>query len=299
MLDLLINAVLQASALGIGCIGASLTFRVLRYPDLTPDGSFMIGSAVFAASVGSGMHWLLAVLCAVLGGVAAGILTGLISEWIKVTRLLAGILSTMICYSTAFRLLGGGPNRGIASTLLHGWNDTALGTFLIALAPIFLVSLLVQQLLRSELGLLLRATGSNSALVAGFGRSPRLYTMIGLGIGNGLVALAAVVVSLQQQFVDLNFGVGIVITFLCAVLLGEGIYGILPASLRSKAGLRSLAPVVGCAVYFSMYLLVLRASLRDWLPFSIEPADLKLLSAVLLIALAASRQGKGLRDIPI
>ena len=298
MLDLLMNAAVQASALGIGCIGVSLTFRVLRYPDLTPDGSFMIGSAVFAASVGSGMNWLLAGLCAVLGGVSAGTLTGLISEWIKVPRLLAGILSTMICYSIAFRLLGGSPNRGIALTLLHGWSDAQPMSFLIALAPIVVVALAVRQLLNSELGLLLRATGANSSLVAGFGRSPRLYTMIGLGIGNGLVALAAVVISLQQQFVDLNFSVGIVITFLCAVLLGEGIYGILPASIRSKAGLRTVAPIIGCTVYFSMYLLVLRASLRDWLPFSIEPADLKLLSAVLLIALAGSRQGKGLRDIP-
>lgn len=299
MLDLLINAALQASAFGIGCIGASISFRVIRYPDLTADGSFMVGGALFAASIGSGMHWLLAALCAVAGGVAAGILTSIISEWIRVTRLLAGILSTMICYSIAFRLLGGSPNRGIAPGDLTTWSSTMPGALLTALLPILLVILLVRQLLRSELGLLLRATGSNSDMVAGLGRSPRLYTMIGLALGNGLVALAAVVVSLQQQFVDLNLAIGVVITLLCAVLLGEGLYRVLPEPIRSKAGARTLAPVLGCALYFAMYLLVLRASLRDWVPVSIQPADLKLLSAVLLIALAASRRGKGLRDISI
>lgn len=298
MLDLLLNAALQASAFGIGAVGVAISFRVVRYPDLTADGSFMLGSAMFASLLGFGTHWLLAAVGACLGGVAAGMLTALISEWIKVTRLLSGILSAMICYSLSFRLLDGSPNRSL-STDTSVWAGASTESAMLAFVPIVAVALIVRELLRSELGLLLRTTGSNSDLVSGLGRSPRRYTLIGLGIANGLIALAAVAASSQQGFVDVNLGIGVVITLLSGVLLGEAAFKLVPRAMQSNVGLRIIAPVVGSMLYFFMYLLVLRASLRDWIPIAIEPADLKLLSAIVLIALVGSRRRKARDDFPI
>jgi putative tryptophan/tyrosine transport system permease protein len=298
MLDLLLNAAMQASAFGIGAVGVAISFRVIRYPDLTADGSFMLGSAIFAALLGTGTHWLVAAIGACLGGVAAGMLTALISEWIKVTRLLSGILSTMICYSLSFRLLDGSPNRSLQIDD-PPWASASPVDTLSTFVPALAVAFVVRGLLRSELGLLLRATGSNSDLVAGLGRSPRRYTLIGLGVANGLVALAAVAASGQQGFVDLNLGIGVVITLLSGVLLGEAALRLVPRALHSGFALRIVAPFVGSLLYFFMYLLVLRASLRDWIPISIEPADLKLLSAIVLIALVGSRRRKARDDFPI
>jgi ABC-type uncharacterized transport system permease subunit len=51
-----------------------------------------------------------------------------------------------------------------------------------------------------------------------------------------------------------------------------------------RLGVRVLASSVGALLYFLLFLLMLRASTRGWLPFRIEPTDLKLLSAVLVAA---------------
>jgi putative ABC transport system permease protein len=299
MLDLLVNAAAQASVFGIGAIGVALSFRVARYPDLTADGSFMLGGAAFAAAAGAGVGWLGAAACAAGAGVAAGVLTSVISERLGLTRLLSGILTTMICYSLAFRLLDGSPNSSLVPFLAERSLQQSAAGYLLSLVPVILTCLVVSQILRSQLGLVLRATGSNPALVSALGRSPSLYITITLGLANGLIALAAATVSIQQQFVDLNLGVGVVITFLSAILLGEGLLRLLPKRVQTPGCARALAPVIGCLMYFLLYLLVLRASLRDWIPINLQPADLKLLSAVLLIVLAATHRRKGESDPPL
>src|SRR5690242_9768157 len=143
MLDLLTNAALQACAFGIGCIGVALSFRVVRYPDLTADGSFMIGGATFAAAVGAGCHWLVAAACACAAGMAAGILTAILSERIHITKLLSGILTTMICYSLSFRLLGGSPNRSVEAGVSEQWGHSVAGGLLLFVLPVAVLCLLV------------------------------------------------------------------------------------------------------------------------------------------------------------
>ena len=42
LLQVLDNALLQGLTLGVGALGLTIAFRVLRYPDLTADGSFLV-----------------------------------------------------------------------------------------------------------------------------------------------------------------------------------------------------------------------------------------------------------------
>ncbi|MDD5647279.1 MAG: ABC transporter permease, partial [Candidatus Bipolaricaulis sp.] len=44
--SILIHAAEQGFAYGIAALGVFITFRVLRFPDLTVDGSFVTGAAV-------------------------------------------------------------------------------------------------------------------------------------------------------------------------------------------------------------------------------------------------------------
>ena len=118
LLQVLDNALLQGLTMGVGVLGLAVAFRVLRYPDLTPDGSFLIGAAVFAAfllgEVPGG--WPVALGAAVIAGGLAGWLTAALRSIIGVNRLLTGILTTMIAYSLAFRILGGRPNQGLGDS---------------------------------------------------------------------------------------------------------------------------------------------------------------------------------------
>ena len=112
-LSIIDNTLLQGLGYGLGVLGVALAFRVVRYPDLTPDGSFLVGSTAFASMVVAGAHWSLAVLCSMTIGAAAGAVTALLHFCFGVHRLLSGILTSMACYSIGFRILDGRSNVGL------------------------------------------------------------------------------------------------------------------------------------------------------------------------------------------
>jgi len=302
LLSILDNAVLQSFSYGLAVVGVAVSFRVLRYPDLTPDGSFMVGAAVFAASLSSGSSWLLALVLSVCAGMAAGTVTVTISAWAGLNRLLSGILTTMICYSVAFRILAGRSNVGLTGLVtpftraegLDGrpaWQALGLHPATIGVAAAFTLVLAVFTVvvLRSECGLLLRATGGNEQLVAHLGRQPRRYQMLGLAVANGLVSFSGGLVSARQGFVDVNMGVGIIITLIAALVLGEEVLGLLRRVSKSAPSWRVASALVGALVYYLLYLSILRASILGLVPIRVQPTDLKLLSAVIVICAVAWR----------
>jgi putative ABC transport system permease protein len=294
VLELATNVLLQALTFGIAAVGVAIAFRVIRYPDLTIDGSFMLGSSVFAATIAQSDNWVGPLVLSLVVGAAAGTLTSLLNVWFGVTRLLSGILTTMIAYSIAFRLLDGRSNIGISATNTMfapplGWSADQ---FAIIVAAIFALAaaVIVRHLLQSELGLVLRAVGGRPEVVQDHGRSPAIYQTIGLAAANALVGLSGALVSAQQGFTDINLGVGVVITLIAALVLGEELLGAIVPRHRAPFSKRTIAPFVGMAVYFLLYLLILRASIQGWIPIPIQPTDLKLLSALLVIAVVFLRR---------
>lgn len=304
MLDLLLNAQLQALTFGVAVLGVSLAFRILRYPDLTADGAFMLGSATFAATTASIGNWGLALAAA--AGAAAGALTSLLNVRFGVGRLFSGILTTMMAYSLAYRCLGGNPTVALpeqssffdfASVNLVDMAPYApFASVAVAALVAAAIVLVVWQLLRSELGLLLRTTGNNPALISELGRSPAVFQTIGLATANGLIGLSAALVGVQQHFVDINLGAGVVISLVASLVLGEEIFSRLGGRRPNNLLLRVLGPFVGAMAYFLLYLLALRASIQGWIPFMIQPTDLKLLSAVLVVSVIVLRAGQDRRE---
>jgi putative ABC transport system permease protein len=301
-LSVLDNALLQGLAYGIAVIGVAVAFRVLRYPDLTADGSFLIGAAVFGALSLGGWHWLLAAGMAVVAGAVAGGLTAVLHTKAGVNRLLSGILTAMMCYSMAFWVLSGRSNLNLAQQgtmyswaeavdRVSRWSGSDVHLAMIAVSAVIAAGAvaLVVVLLQSEFGVVMRATGENESLVEGLGRRPSRYHTVGLMLANGLVGLAGCLVAARQGFADVNMGFGVIITLVAALVIGEEVvrlFGLTPS--RSLTG-RVLSGVVGACVYFLLYLVILRASILGWLPVRIQPTDLKLMSALIVIVFVVIR----------
>jgi len=309
VLSLIDNTLLQGLAYGLAVLGVMLSFRVLRYPDLTPDGSFLIGAATYASAAGLGKSWAVGLCLAFLSGSLAGVLTSLLHSLLKINRLLTGILTTMIAYSIGFRVLGGRPNVSLGGNVgvfefaseldVAEWARSLHvhpGQLLVSLAVALLVAMMLGYLLRSEVGLLLRATGNNRALLAELGRNPAWYQALGLALANGIVALAAAVVSSRQGFADVNMGVGVVITLIAALVIGEECIRVLGIDPRRSLRGRMLGAFLGASAYYMLYLLILRASIRGWIPLKITPTDLKMLSAIVVAAVIALRSRSVVRE---
>jgi putative ABC transport system permease protein len=300
MLSLIDNALLQGLTHAPAVLGVAIAFRVLRYPDLTADGSFLLGSTLVAATAHAGATPAVSLAVAVLFGALAGITTGLLSAVLRVNRLLSGILTSMACYSLGFRILGRRPNLGLLDqrTFFTGADsfDRAFGGGVLHPASLGLCAVLVAllswailSLLRSDLGIVLRAAGANEPLTARLGRSPNRYRIVGLGLANALVALSAALVTMRQGFADVNIGTGIVVVLIACLVMGEETLRVMKHDPTAALGARVAAPAVGAVLYFALFLLVVRASSRGWLPIQLEPTDLTFMSALLIVCVYLSR----------
>ena len=82
----LFSAVELGIIYAIMALGVFLTFRVLNFPDLTVDGSFVTGAAVAALSIMHGLPPFLATILGALAGFLAGCITGILHTKGKINR---------------------------------------------------------------------------------------------------------------------------------------------------------------------------------------------------------------------
>ena len=92
-LNILQGTVEQGLVFSLLALGVYLPFRILDFADLTVEGSFPLGAAVSAVLIINGTNPFLATFLALLAGVVAGMITGLINTKLKISGLLAGILT--------------------------------------------------------------------------------------------------------------------------------------------------------------------------------------------------------------
>jgi putative ABC transport system permease protein len=248
-------------------LGVYLTFRILNFPDLTVDGSFVTGGAIAAVMITNGFSPFLATLAAFGGGLLAGLCTGLLHTKGKINALLSGILMMIALYSINIRIM----QRSNISLLGEETIFTGVEVLLIMPLVVLVIKLLVDWFLHTEIGLALRATGDNPRMIRSFGVNTDHTIIIGVSLSNGLVALSGALVSQYLGFSDVTLGVGMIVIGLASVIIGEALFG-------AKSVIRAtIAVILGSIVYRLVVALALEI---DWL----EPTDMKLITASIVIA---------------
>lgn len=266
----------EGLAYGFLALGVYLTFRVLGFPDLTVDGSFVLGASVAAVLIINGVNPFLATLAAIGVGICAGLVTSLLNTKLRIPALLASILMMVGLYSINLRIMGK-PNLPLLrevtifslASQLPGLENRLIYQLVVVGVLAVIVFFILNWFLRTEIGLALRATGDNEQMVRGAGVDTDKTTILGVAIANGLVAFSGGVVAQAQRFVDVNMGVGMIIIGLASVIIGEALF-------RPKGIVRLLLAAFGGAF---VYRLVLSIALRAGMP----PGDLKLVTAVIVV----------------
>jgi putative ABC transport system permease protein len=275
MLSIWIGAMDQGLAYAGLALGVYLTLRVLNFADITVDGSFALGGGSAALLLSQQVAAPLALLAAVALGALAGTVTGLIHTRLGVNDLFAGILTTTGLYSITLRLMGRSniplTDLKLSVSNLPQLGFAADGQWLIALLVVVLGLIgLLALWLATDVGLALRAIGNNPVMARANGISTRRGLTLGIAAGNGLVALAGALVAMYQGFADVTMGIGSLILGLGAVIVGESV-------LRPRSVPMALLAVALGSVLF-------RAMIALALQLGMEPVDLKLATALLLLA---------------
>ena len=270
------SAISQGILWGIMALGVYITFRVLNFADLTVDGSFALGGALSAVLIRSGVHPLLAVLIAMIGGLAAGFCTGFLNTKLRIPGLLASILTQIALYSINLRIMGS-PNLSLLriDTLFTSLAEIGFPArwVTMALALVFTAAViaLMYWFFGTEIGSAIRATGNNPMMIRALGVHTDTTTILGLVFGNGLVALSGGLIAQQQGYGDIGMGTGAIVIGLAAIIIGEVLFP------QTNFMLRLTGVIVGAVVYRIVIALVLKMGLRS--------TDMKLFTAI-LVALA-------------
>lgn len=269
----------QGLVFGVLALGVYLTFRVLRFPDLTVDGSFPLGAAVAAVLIVGGTHPVIATLVAFGAGMIAGATTGFLHAKMRIAGLLAGILTMTALYSVNLRIMGR-PNIAllrqptILSELTDWGFDHPLQALIVFAAVAVLLKLVLDAFLSTQVGLAMRATGDNADMIRSFGVNTETMTIAGLALSNGLVALSGALLAQYQGYADVGMGLGTIVTGLASVILGNAL--IRPSTVF----LGTLGAVVGSVLY--------RLAIYFALQSGFGPTDLRIVTAgIVILALAA------------
>ncbi|HQQ13731.1 MAG TPA: hypothetical protein PK855_11245, partial [Bacteroidales bacterium] len=105
-MNLVIGAFTIGLILSLLSLGMLISFRMIRFTDITVDGSLTLGAAITAVLIAAGWSPLLATLVAFVAGMLAGSVTGLLYTRFKIQEILSGILVMTALYSVNLRIMG-------------------------------------------------------------------------------------------------------------------------------------------------------------------------------------------------
>ncbi|ANY62271.1 ABC transporter permease [Comamonas aquatica] len=257
-------------------LGVYISFRLLRFPDLTVDGSFPLGGAVCAVLIAAGINPWIATLAATAAGAVAGMVTGWLNVKLKIMDLLASILMMIALYSVNLRIMGG-PNVPLINdpTIFNLLQPTGMEDYvfrpLLLLVIVVAAKLALDWFFATERGLAIRATGSNPRMARAQGVNTGAMILLGMAVSNGLVGLAGAMFVQTQGGSDISMGIGTIVIGLAAVIVGESI---LPSR---KIIWATLAVVVGAIVYRFFIAAALNSDF-----IGLKAQDLNLVTAVLV-----------------
>ncbi len=294
-MTLLISALSQGMIYVPMALGVFIAFRILNMPDLTIDGSFVVGMCVCAV-VTIADHPALALLCGLLAGALAGLCTGLLQTRLKINPILSGILTMTGLYTINYMILGGqsnlylqkmvtgntGAQTPVASdtlyksfrSLLIGWTgnrrlDANLSAVILTGMIVLVLLAILSVFFHTRTGMAIRATGDNEEMVRSSSINADRTRVIGIMISNALVAFSGALLCQQQRYADLNFGSGMLVVGLASVIIGQVFFG------RRSVTVGLISAMFGSLIYRIILQFAYRIDMPSY--------AVKLLSAVIVV----------------
>lgn len=260
-------------------LGVYISFRVLDFPDLTADGSFPLGGAVAGVAIIAGVNPWLACIFGMLAGGVAGLVTAWLHVKLGILQLLSSILVMVALYAVNLRIMQA-PNLPllgeptIFDELVTDNNGYWMRCVVIG-GVVIAAKFFLDWFFSTEMGLAMRATGSNLRMSQAQGIATSRSILLGMAISNGLIALAGAIFVQTQGGADISIGVGTIVIGLAAVIIGETI---LPAK---KMRWITLSAIVGAILYkFFIQIALSNDTLRA---IGFGPQDVNLVTALLVV----------------
>ncbi|MGY0837472.1 ABC transporter permease [Aerococcus urinaeequi] len=272
-MDMMISAISQGTIWAVMGLGIYITFRILNAPDMTTEGSFVLGGAIGAQMLYFNIEPFTTLLISFLAGMAAGAITGFLVTRVSINPLLAGIITMTGIYSINLKIMGkANMSLSTVTTLKSAIANLSLprnvDTIVIGLVIIATIILLLTYFFKTEMGQALIATGDNIQMAKSLGIETSEMTMLGYMLANGLIAISGYIVSTDNGYADIQMGVGTVVIGLASIIIGEVLFR------NVKLGVRFMTILIGSIIYRLLLTIVLM--------LNFEANDFRLFSAIIV-----------------
>lgn len=277
-LYIIIGVLKEGLIYSIISLGVYITYKILDFPDMTVDGSFPLGMSITAVLLINNVNPFLALLISILVGAVSGIITGLLHVKLGIRDLLSGIIVMTGLYSINLRIAGR-PNLPIFGRqsifVNHFFNDLFNNpdknniTLIVLLIIVIYTKIVLDNYLKTKSGYLLRSVGDNPTIVTSLAKDKGNVKIIGLAIANGLAAFAGSIYAQDRGFFEISAGTGTLVIAVANVIIG------LQILKRIKFINTTTAVILGAIIY--------RACISIALSFGLDPKDMKLITAFLLL----------------
>ena len=273
-MDLIVSAISQGLLWSLLSLGLFISFRILNIADMTTEGVYPLGAAVYVTLIQQGMSPLSATIIAMIVGSLAGLATAIFINIFKIPSLLAGILTMTALLSVNLRVMGR-PNLSLLNqkTIFDNFEKLNLPPYFdIIILGLIIISIIISLMyifFNTELGQALIATGDNPKMAVSLGISTKKMITLGLMLSNSMVALTGAILSQHNGYADVNSGLGVIVVALAAIIIGEVIFG------DVNFVTRLVCIVFGSIIYRLLLVTVLKLNF-------IQANDFKIVSALLI-----------------
>lgn len=275
VIDVILNGLFQGILFYPVVLSLALSYRLLKFPDISIEGTFALGSAVFAIIFLKTDSFIFSILISSFSAFIAGGITAILHHYLHINKFLSGILLVTGLYSISIRILGSS-NVSILSKYISNSNVQYYFLF-----GSLIISILVLFFYKSGFGIKIRGAALNPTLSNNIGLKTGVLLVIGLALNNIFAALSGVFFTINNGFSDIKLGQGILIVGLAALAIGEHL---IPKKNISIPLFVILSAFVGSIFYQILWAFALK--------INIEPSDLKLLSALIVIVLFIIKKEK-------
>jgi putative ABC transport system permease protein len=270
---LIMQGIIERGLIFSVCIMAIyLTSRIIKFDDLSLEGSFGLGGATMALLLSNNAPWFIALPLVMISGAIAGLATGLLHTKLKLNNLISGIVVTTALFSINLKIAGSNMVVGSKSTIFNTLSPDMIHLKIIVLLPLITLLLLTMKwLLNTEYGFLFYAVGDNPQMLTNLGKDPHRYIIGALMISNALTALSGALFVQYVGYFSIWASVGILIIALAGLILSEAI------SPKFSTNI-----IIGAIIY--------QAIITATFEFNVDPEWNKLITAFLIIVMIILKQ---------
>lgn len=294
-MDFILNILTYGIPYALIALGVFISYRVLDFPDMTTEGSFVLGGAMSLVLIYVGVNPWLATLIAILSGAIAGIITGLLHTKLKINGLLSGIITLTMLFSINMVVFGAAlakqtktdfsiifsnstkvqlvDQKTIFAVFDFVSKDLRIGCLIMMFIILLIVFLAIYYFFGTEVGMSMRACGMNQKMSRTQGINTNFYIIFGLALANSIIALAGSLYAQRDESFFSTSGTGMLVVGLASIIIGEAIFG-------KRDFLNWLISVsLGGIVYYMIVYIAIQLGMPDHL--------LKLLYGIIIIIILA------------